>query len=52
MLRLQDGFDVADHPRTSAELVHALVERKKLAFADRDTYVADLRIPMCRWTSC
>jgi gamma-glutamyltranspeptidase/glutathione hydrolase len=43
ILRLLDGFDVAAHPQTSAELVHALVERKKLAFADRDAYVADPR---------
>jgi gamma-glutamyltranspeptidase/glutathione hydrolase len=41
ILRMLDGFDVAGHAQTSAELVHALVERKKLAFADRDTYVAD-----------
>jgi gamma-glutamyltranspeptidase/glutathione hydrolase len=41
MLRMLDGFGVAEHPQGSAELVHALVERKKLAFADRDTYVAD-----------
>jgi len=41
MLRMLDGFGVADHPQASAALVHALVERKKLAFADRDTYVAD-----------
>ena len=41
ILRMLDGFDVAEHSQTSAALVHALVERKKLAFADRDTYVAD-----------
>jgi gamma-glutamyltranspeptidase/glutathione hydrolase len=41
ILRMLDGFDVSEHPQTSAELVHALVERKKLAFADRDEYVAD-----------
>ncbi|MBV9579687.1 MAG: gamma-glutamyltransferase [Chloroflexi bacterium] len=41
MLQMLDGYDVATHPQTSAELVHALVERKKLAFADRDAYVAD-----------
>lgn len=40
LLALHD-FDVAQHGQSSAELVHALVERKKLAFADRDTYVAD-----------
>ncbi|MBV9327410.1 MAG: gamma-glutamyltransferase [Chloroflexi bacterium] len=41
MLQMLEGFDVAAHPRTSAQLVHQLVERKKLAFADRDAYVAD-----------
>jgi gamma-glutamyltranspeptidase / glutathione hydrolase len=44
MLKMLNGFDVAAHGQTSAELVHALVERKKLAFADRDSYVAD---PAC-----
>jgi gamma-glutamyltranspeptidase/glutathione hydrolase len=41
ILRMLDGFEVGEHAQTSAELVHALVERKKLAFADRDAYVAD-----------
>jgi gamma-glutamyltranspeptidase/glutathione hydrolase len=41
MLNMLDGFDVGDYLQTSAELVHQLVERKKLAFADRDRYVAD-----------
>jgi gamma-glutamyltranspeptidase/glutathione hydrolase len=44
MLRMLDGVELADAPRTSADVVHALVERKKLAFADRDAYVAD---PAC-----
>jgi gamma-glutamyltranspeptidase/glutathione hydrolase len=44
MLNMLDSFEVAQHPQMSAELVHALVERKKLAFADRDRYVAD---PLC-----
>jgi gamma-glutamyltranspeptidase / glutathione hydrolase len=43
MLNMLDGVDVAQHEQTSAELVHQLVERKKLAFADRDAYVADPR---------
>ncbi len=42
MLNMLDGFDVL--AQAPAELVHQLVERKKLAFADRDTYVAD---PTC-----
>ncbi len=41
ILQMLDGFDVGQHAQTSGELVHALVERKKLAFADRDAYVAD-----------
>jgi gamma-glutamyltranspeptidase/glutathione hydrolase len=41
ILQMLDGFAVADYAQRSAELVHALVERKKLAFADRDAYVAD-----------
>jgi gamma-glutamyltranspeptidase/glutathione hydrolase len=44
MLNMVDGLDVAGQAQMSAELVHALVERKKLAFADRDTYVGD---PLC-----
>jgi gamma-glutamyltranspeptidase/glutathione hydrolase len=41
MLAMLQDFDVAAYPKASAEFVHALVERKKLAFADRDAYVAD-----------
>ena len=41
LLQMLDGCPIAERPQTSAEVVHALVERKKLAFADRDTYVAD-----------
>jgi gamma-glutamyltranspeptidase/glutathione hydrolase len=41
ILLMLDDFDVSHDAQTSAELVHALVERKKLAFADRDAYVAD-----------
>jgi gamma-glutamyltranspeptidase/glutathione hydrolase len=37
---LDDAIELA---QGSAELVHQLVERKKLAFADRDAYVADPR---------
>ena len=44
ILNMLDGFGIADHARGSADLVHGLVERKKLAFADRDAYVAD---PAC-----
>lgn len=44
ILNMLDGFDVAQYQQLSAELVHELVERKKLAFSDRDQYVAD---PAC-----
>jgi gamma-glutamyltranspeptidase / glutathione hydrolase len=42
MLNMLDGLSVMQ--LAAADLVHQLVERKKLAFADRDTYVAD---PAC-----
>ena len=44
MLLMLDGVDLAAWGHRSADLVHQLVERKKLAFADRDAYVAD---PAC-----
>ena len=42
MLNMLDDT-IGSRAQTSAEVVHALVERKKLAFEDRDTYVADPR---------
>ncbi|HDR14409.1 MAG TPA: gamma-glutamyltransferase [Desulfobacteraceae bacterium] len=36
-----DHFPLADFPPDSPELVHLMVEAKKLAFADRDAYVCD-----------
>jgi gamma-glutamyltranspeptidase/glutathione hydrolase len=44
MLNMLDGVDLPGWGAGSAELVHQLVERKKLAFLDRDQYVAD---PAC-----
>jgi gamma-glutamyltranspeptidase / glutathione hydrolase len=41
ILNMLDGYDLSAWGRGTAELVHQLVERKKLAFADRDAYVAD-----------
>jgi gamma-glutamyltranspeptidase/glutathione hydrolase len=41
MLNMLSREDLAAWGQASAELVHQLVERKKLAFADRDAFVAD-----------
>jgi gamma-glutamyltranspeptidase/glutathione hydrolase len=44
MLNMLNGVDLTAWGLGSAELVHRLVERKKLVFGDRDTFVAD---PAC-----
>ena len=41
MLNVLEGYDVGALDHNSAEYIHYLVEAKKLAFADRDTYVTD-----------
>ncbi|MHC4875786.1 MAG: gamma-glutamyltransferase [Planctomycetota bacterium] len=41
MLNILEQFDVASLGHNSAELLHLLVEAKKLAFADRATFYAD-----------
>jgi gamma-glutamyltranspeptidase len=41
MLNMLADTDLSALGRASAELIHQLVERKKLAFADRDAFVAD-----------
>ena len=41
MLNLLEGFDLRGLGHNSAEYVHLCLEAKKLAFADRDEYVAD-----------
>ena len=43
ILRLLEGYDVAAWGDGSADYIHALVEATKLAFADRDAWVADPR---------
>jgi gamma-glutamyltranspeptidase/glutathione hydrolase len=42
-LAIAEGLDVKEFPWGSAELVHQLVEIKKMAFADRDAYSGDPR---------
>jgi gamma-glutamyltranspeptidase/glutathione hydrolase len=41
MLNILEGFDVAALGHNSAAYLHLLVEAKKIAFADRDAYLAD-----------
>ncbi len=40
-LNLIEGFDMASLGLTTPEAVHLMVEAKKLAFADREAYLAD-----------
>ncbi|PWU24329.1 MAG: gamma-glutamyltransferase [Candidatus Rokuibacteriota bacterium] len=40
-LNLLEGFDVASYPVHSVEHLHLLIEMTKLAYADRDRWVAD-----------
>lgn len=42
MLNIMDGFDVADLGFYTSDLVHMMVEAKKLAYADRNAYMGDL----------
>jgi len=41
MLNLLEGFDLTGRSPTDPEVVHLLVEIKKLAFADRNAYLGD-----------
>jgi gamma-glutamyltranspeptidase/glutathione hydrolase len=41
MLNILEGFDLKSMRHNSAEYLHLLVEAKKLAFADRDAWLAD-----------
>ena len=41
MLRILEGFDLGALPRWSPELLHLLIEAKKLAFEDRARFYAD-----------
>lgn len=40
-LNILEGFEVAQHPRDSAQSFHAQIEALKLAFADAHRYIAD-----------
>jgi len=54
MLNILEGFDLKSWGHNSAAYLHHLVEAKKLAFADRDTYITDpafARIPLDRLLS-
>src|SRR5713101_3822002 len=41
MLNILEGYDLKSPGYQSAEYLHILLEAKKLAYADRDTYVSD-----------
>jgi gamma-glutamyltranspeptidase / glutathione hydrolase len=41
MLKIVEGFDVKAMGAQSADALHLMIETKKLAFADRDRYLAD-----------
>ncbi len=41
MLNIVEGFDLKALGHNSAEYLHVLVEAKRIAFADRDAYLAD-----------
>ena len=46
MLNILEGFDLRSMGYNSADYVHALVEAKRIAFADRAAYLADpARVP-------
>jgi len=54
MLNILEGYDLKSLGHNSAEYLHLMVEAKKLAFADRDAYIADpdkARIPVARLIS-
>src|SRR5215471_8050872 len=54
MLNILEGFDLKSLEHNSAEYLHLMIEAKKLAFADRDHYIADpdkVRVPVFRLIS-
>ena len=54
MLNVLEGYDLKNLGHNSAEYIHLMVEAKKLAYADRDAYIADpdkARVPVPRLIS-
>jgi gamma-glutamyltranspeptidase/glutathione hydrolase len=54
MLNLVEGYDLKSLGHNSAEYLHLLIEAKKLAWADRDAYIADpdkVSVPVSRLLS-
>ena len=44
MLNILEGFDIASLGHLSPQSIHLMVEAKKLAFADRNAYLADPKV--------
>ncbi len=54
MLNILEGYDLTSLGHNSAEHLHLMIEAKKVAFADRDAYIADpdkVRVPVNRLIS-
>jgi gamma-glutamyltranspeptidase/glutathione hydrolase len=54
MLNILEGYDLKSLGHNSADYLHLMIEAKKLAFADRDAYIADpdkVRVPVARLIS-
>src|SRR5205085_9236005 len=54
MLNILEAYDLKSLGHNSAENLHLMIEAKKLAFADRDAYIADpdkAKVPVARLIS-
>ena len=54
MLNILEGYDLKSLGHNSAEYLHLMIEAKKLAFSDRDAYIADpdkARVPVSQLIS-
>lgn len=54
LLNIVEGYELRSLEHNSAEYLHLLIEAKKVAFADRDAYIADpdkVRVPVARLIS-